>query len=151
MITLAFFAVVLLGASGGIMGGLTTTQEILEWQSVRARSQIYLNRVMALNFGEPTDVAPSAPQLDELFDDDTDLGTATLVALSHAPPEDGGWMFQRDDFPVDGEWLVSVTRDINDDGLVEGDLEEGGKLVRIAVSFNGRRVLSTIRGKETQT
>ena len=85
------------------------------------------------------------------LDDDAEAGSATLMALTQAPVTDGAWKFQLADFPVEGEWAVAVTQDLDGDGAVVGALETEGSLVRITISFNQERILSTVRGKETQT
>jgi len=150
-IALAFFVIALLGISSGIMEGVRTTGDLQRQQMVKVRAQIYLNRLMCLNFGDESDPAPTASQLYELFDEDNDLGNVTLMSLSKAPADPGGWEFELAKFPVPGKWLIKVTPDLNGDGKVEGELEEGKNLLKIVVSFDGEQMLSTIRGKETQT
>ncbi len=151
MVALAFFIIALLGISSGVMEGVKTTGELQREQIVKGQAQIFINRLMSLNFGQPGDPVPTASQLDELFDDDDVIGAVTLMSLSKAPAEDGGWRFELAGFPVQGQWLVTVTQDLNGDGNVQGVLEEGGQLLRITVAFDGDVILSTVRGRETQT
>ena len=148
-ISAGFLVVAILGTGMAIQAGLSSTREMQERQLVRVRAQLHLNQVMSLNFGLRGDPQPTQAQLEELFNDDTDPGSATLMALTQAPAQDGAWTFRLGDFPVDGQWTVAVTQDLDRDGAVAGPLETGGVLVRITVSFGNEEILSTIRGKET--
>ena len=148
--TFAFCIVALMGLGGGIFHGIRTTTFLQDGQLVKVRSQVYLNRIMSLNFGLAGDKKATGQQLNELFDDDNDVGTATLIGLSQAPKPKDGWTFKLNDFPVDGEWLVKASFDLDNDGNVAGTLEKSGNLVRISVSFNDHEMVWTIRGKETQ-
>lgn len=151
VMALSFLLVSLVGVGLAIHAGVRTTRELRERQIVQTRAQMYVDRLVRLNFGESSDPEPTRAQLEELFDDDTDLGTVTLMSLTRYPRRDGGWTFERKGFPVPGSWTVQVTQDLDGDGAVGGDLEEDGLLVRITVSFDGEAILTTIRGKETQT
>ncbi len=151
MISIGLLSFVFMGVSGGVLSGLQCSQETIERNVIKNRAQIYLNRVMSLNFGSSSDSEPTDAQLNELFDDDADIGTVTLASLAQAPEEDDGWVFTLNDFPVEGSWCVAVDQDLNADGSVEGTVEESGKLVRITVFFDDETILWTIRGKEIQT
>jgi hypothetical protein len=145
IITLAFFVVVFLGLSGGVLQGVRASEDIRSRQTVKLQAQTYLNRLMALNFGYATDGAPGSAQLEELFDDDSELGAVTLMSLTHGSSAAGGWKFARPDFPIPGDWLVVVTQDVDESGSVAGPIETSGKLLRITISFNGQRMFSTVR------
>lgn len=149
--TAGFLVVSLLSVGLAVQTGLASTREQRERQLLKMHSQVYVDRVMALNFGQTGDPVPSAPQLDELFDDDADPGSVTLTSLARAPAADGCWKFTLRDFPLNGEWSVRVTPDLDADGQVAGSMETSGSFLRITVAFNDVPMLSTVRGKETQS
>ena len=96
------------------------------------------------------DPEPTQEELSNLFHSKDEPTFTTLMSLTHYPESDGGWEFQYRDFPVRGTWTVQVTRDLDRDGIVAGELEEGGLLLRIAVLFNDEEIFATVRGRETQ-
>jgi hypothetical protein len=144
-------AIAFVGVGSGIFHGVRTTRDLEMRQLLKVRSQTYLNRVMSLNYGKAGDPQPTSAELDELFDDDSDLGSVTLMSLTQTPVGHDGWRFRLADFPVEGQWLVSVNHDLDGDGNVAGGFETSGELVRITVFFEGEALLWTIRGKETQS
>ncbi|MBN1420021.1 MAG: type II secretion system protein [Planctomycetes bacterium] len=148
MIAVAFLATCFLGVGYAMQAGIRSTREMRERQVIQARAQIYLDRLTFLNFGAWADPTPSASQLDAVFSPEGSVTAVTLASLTHSP-SDEGWTFETTDFPVQGRWAVIVTRDVDGDGTVSGEIEENWLAVRIEISFDGWPVLSTVRGRET--
>jgi len=149
MIAVSFLATCLLGVGYAMQVGIRSTREMRERQVIQAWAQVYIDRLMFLNFGGATDPMPSSSQLNTLFSRDGGGVTVTLASLAKSPSGDG-WTFQLQNFPVAGRWAVLVTRDVDGNGTVSGELEEGWLAVRIAISFEGWPILSTVRGRETR-
>lgn len=148
MIAVSFLATCLLGVGYAMQVGIRTTREMRERQIIQSWAQVYMDRLISLNFGKMTDPAPTKSQLDTLFSQAGGTTAVTLASLTNSPSGDG-WTFRLQDFPVEGQWAVLVTRDVDGDGSISGELEENGLAVRIAISFDGWPVLSTVRGRET--
>ena len=148
MIAVSFLATCLLGVGYAMQIGIRTTREMRERQIVQSWAQVYMDRLISLNFGSMTDPAPTKSQLDTLFSQAGGIAAVTLASLTKSPSGEG-WTFRLQDFPVEGQWAVLVTRDLDGDGSISGDMEENARAVRIAIAFDGWPVLSTIRGRET--
>jgi prepilin-type N-terminal cleavage/methylation domain-containing protein len=131
-----------------LQAGALAARELREEQMVLARAQTYVDRVIAQEYGHDYDPDPTAAQLMELLDDDSTPGDVTLLQLSRWPLADGGWRFAPAGFPVEGEWRVTVDRDLNDNGVEDGDLETGERVFRVSVFFDGRLIIRTNRAKE---
>ena len=131
-----------------LQAGAVVARELREEQVLLAQAQSIVDRIMAQDFGQTFDADPTVAQLEEIFDPDPYGGTITIQQLSRWPPVDGGWKFELGSFPVDGEWNVSIDTDLDGSGVVDGDLETGGRVFRISVFFNERLILRTNRAKE---
>lgn len=131
-----------------LQAGAVVARELREEQVILAQAQSIVDRMLAQDFGQTFDADPTSAQLEEIFDSDPYGGTITLQQLSRWPQTDGGWKFELTSFPVDGEWNVSIDTDLDGNGVVEGELETGGRVLRISVFFNERLILRTNRAKE---
>ena len=127
----------------GVHRGMQVTREIRELETVQAQAQAFLDALLAQSFGDVTDPTPTEDQLDEIFDNDLDGGDVTLQQLTAWPPENEGWVFGLNGFPVAGTWRLQIDTDFNDDGVIAGGLEGRDDVLRVKVFFNGRLVLST--------
>lgn len=110
----------------------------------------YFERLRQLPFGEPTAPAATSAQLDELFDDDENLGTVTLLQLRVAPT-DPGYSFQ---MAVHGRlvtWRIKVTSDLDGDHSLLGAREGRDDLVRMEIWADERLVLESMRSDEAGT
>ena len=107
----------------------------------------YVARLRDVPFGNAMQPAASGAQLDELFDDDLDLGTVTLLQLRSAPHLPGH-TFAMSSAGVTGRWRVRVTSDLDGDGSMTGAREGRDDIVRIEVYFDDRLMFTTMRAHE---
>jgi len=131
-----------------LQAGAVAARQLQEEQVILAQSQTYVDRIVAQEFGQSYDPDPTAAQIEEVFDSDSDPGSASIHQLSRWPAGDSGWKFTLGDFLVEGEWRILVDQDLNGDGTISGDLETGSRVFRICVFFNDRLILQTHRSKE---
>lgn len=145
-LSVLLIATLALGLS--LQAGAVAARELREGQIILGQAQSLIDRLIAIPFGLSTDPDPTASQVAEAFDPDRDPGTVTLFQLSRSPPGDDGWRFSLSDFPVVGEWRVLVDRDVNGNGVEDGDLETSQRVFRISVFFNDALILQTVRARE---
>ena len=103
-----------------------------------------LGRLKSINFGSPTDGTPSAAQLDDLFDSDSDPGTITLTQLV-VPPDQPGFTFAVAEDGVIGTWRIRVTQDLDGNGAIDGPRDGRPDLFRMEFFFDERLVFETFR------
>ncbi len=103
-----------------------------------------LDRLFRLDFGQSGAASVTAAQLDELFDDDDDLGSGTLSSL-RIQPGSRGFQFTIAEFPWGGTFEVRVDSDLNGDGDEADDREGRADLLRINVLCDGVLVLESLR------
>lgn len=132
----------------GVQTGSVIVRETRDLEIVQAQAQRYMDIVVAQSFGDVTDDNPKLEQVDEILDDDADVGDITLMQLTRVPGAADGLKFTLENFPVEGEWRLAVDRDLNGDGEVAGELETGNKVLRIRVLFNDELVLETHKASE---
>lgn len=148
MVAIAILLVSALAIGVSLQAGVRVNREIQEAQILQAKAQTFVDRIVRQNFGQTYDPDPTAAQLDEVFDCNTNPGTVTIDQLSRWPAGSGGWRFSLSGFPVEGEWTVQVDRDMNGDGSIAGSLEDGKRIFRIRVLFRDKLILETSRAKE---
>lgn len=107
----------------------------------------FLSRLRCISFGLLTDPPASSLALDELFDDDDDFGPITLhqLAVAVANP---GYTFRIGMRGLVGTWRIKVDRDLDGDGLTTGPREGREDLLHIAIFFEERLIVSTIRAAD---
>jgi type II secretory pathway pseudopilin PulG len=129
----------------GVRSGHAANDEMRRRASLTALSTELIDRLFRIAFGQPSDPQPPTnEQLGELFDDDDELGDATLSMLV-VNPGGPGYSFQLANFPYAGTWEVRVTQDLNSDGD-QVDLQEGrDDIVRIDLLYDGVLILETMR------
>ena len=160
LFALTLLTLMLITVGMGIHSAAVVAQEIQRDLMVQTRAQAFVDSALAVSFGNITNLDPTAEQLNEMFDEDPVLGDITLHQLSRWPTADEGWRFSLAKFPVDGEWRVQVSHDLNDDGVIAGQvestldavalraLEESKQVFRIRVFFNDKLILATNRSAE---
>jgi type II secretory pathway pseudopilin PulG len=149
VMALSFLLIVLVSVGLALHSGVQTTRELDEMNLVHAQAQTYVDRVIRQNFGAIYEADPTAEQVDQFFDPDSTPGTVTVNQLTRWPKGDGGWKFTLADFPVTGDWLVTVTADLDGDGsTTSSDLEKSNSVYSILVYFSGELVLQGCRAKE---
>ncbi len=141
MMTLAILAITAMAIATGIGAGHGATQALESEVVLLSRGQELLERLIAVPFGTDGDPSATAPELSELFDDDSKFGSATLHKLEAF----GAAEFEPAAFPVPGTWRVVVDHDLNGDGDVNDADEDRPDLLRVTVSFDGRLIAQTIR------
>lgn len=148
VVGLSVLVVATLALGLSLQAGAIAARELREGQVILGQAQTLVDRLLAVPFGLSTDPDPTSAQIAEVFDPDSEPGTVTLFQLSRSPPGDGGWKFSLADFPVPGEWRVLVDRDLNDNGIEDGELETSQRVFRISVFFENSLVLQTVRARE---
>ncbi len=107
----------------------------------------FLERVRKLPFGQASDPAPTAAQLQEFFDDDDDLGTLTLTQLKVSPMANG-FQFKMASSGIVGNWEIKVTDDLDGDGNNTGAREGRSDLLKIEVLFDNKIMFQTLRSSD---
>jgi hypothetical protein len=97
-----------------------------------------MERLFHVPFGTKGDATATPAQLNELFDGDDDLGTATLCSLRVATGRPG-FRFDLANVPVDGNFEVRV----------DGDRNGDGDLLRIELLHDGIPILESMRSAST--
>jgi hypothetical protein len=172
MIVLGIMAV----SFGGFGMVVVTTQraslDMRARDAVRVQSVKYVERLLALPFGAPTDPPATAAQVAELFDDNAVVfGGASLTLWSLVTdPTEAGWRFRVHGFEAPGVFEVEVNNDIDGNRVLNGVrgtelptvggnapqagdgasvvplLGEGrDDLLRIEVFWNGEPLVRTVR------
>ena len=135
----------------GVRAGHTANAEIERRTALTIVADDLMDRLFRIDYGQDTDGAASAAELSELFDDTEAFGTATLQSLN-AFAGSAGYQFELANFPWPGQFDITVTSDLNNDGD-ETDANEGTTNVfRINISFvrpDGRveRILECMRSR----
>ncbi len=107
----------------------------------------FLERVRKLPFGQASDPAPKAAQLQEFFDDDDDLGTITLTQLK-VSPKAKGYQFKMASSGLEGTWEIKVTDDLDGDGTNTGPREGRSDLLKIEVLFDDKIMFQSLRSSD---
>jgi hypothetical protein len=130
----------------GLRAGHAANREIERSNAITLVADDIMDRLFRINYGQVTDGAASAAQLTALFDDNEDLGTASLMSLKVFAGA-VGYQFKLGNFPWPGTFEVRVTADLNGDGD-ELDANEGtANILRIDILFDGKRYLSAMRAR----
>lgn len=102
----------------------------------------YCQRLLRIPFGAALDSAATGAQLSELFDDDQNLGSASLKSLEVGDVEHR-WTTQLDG--VETDWSCRVSSDLDGDGQKTGFREGRTDLLRIVIFAGGTMMFETIR------
>ena len=113
-------------------------------QQVHSLGLELLERIKELPFGSASESPATPGALTELFDDDQDLGSASLSQLVVAADQTGH-VFGVAANGVTGTWEVRVTRDLDGNGAIDGPRDGRDDLVRIEILFDGRPMFETFR------
>lgn len=135
----------------GLRAGHLANQEIERRTAQTLVADDLIDRLFRIDFGQPTDGAASASQLTTLFDDDEDLGNATLTNL-RVYSGATGFQFELANFPWPGAFEVNVHSDLNGDGDLLDANEGTTEVYRIDIAFvrpdgTEERVLECIRAR----
>jgi prepilin-type N-terminal cleavage/methylation domain-containing protein len=146
-ITLTISVILLFALHSSTRSSIMTRRSAEREYQIHLTASELLSRLRRIPFGSATDPAATAGQLTELFDDDDDLGSATVNQLVH-PPADPGHTFTMVTSDFAGTWTIRVTRDLNDDGDVNDQRENRPDLVRLSILLDDRRIVETMRAAE---
>jgi len=144
MIVTAMMATVLTTIGVGLRSGHAANREMQRRSQLTLVCGEVMDRLCRIPFGAITDAAATAAQLNELFDDDDDLGTATLCSL-RVPAGNPGFSFDLDNFPFGGSFEVRVDDDLNGDGDTNDTFEGRDDLLRIQILHDGIPILESMR------
>lgn len=147
LVTTAMLAGVLGAVTLGLQACHDAADEMERKAIVTRTASQMMDRLFMIDFGTGTDAPPSDAQLTELFDEDDDLGTATLTTLRLAV-DDPGYQFTLGNFPYPGIWEVRVGTDLDLDGDETDNLEGEDDIVRMDIYYEGVLMLSSMRSAE---
>lgn len=147
MITLVLAVLVVYSVHSTLRTTLTGQVAANEMHAIQRMADDLLMRLRTIGFGTDTDPPVSGLALDELFDDDEDFGPITLHQLV-VGPTDGGYTFRVNSNGLVGTWRIKVDRDLDGDGDTDGPREGRRDLLHIAIFFDDRLVLSTLRAAD---
>ena len=134
-------AVVALSLVSGAVTSQSAAQTLDRGSLVYTRAEGYLERIMAIPFGAPSDGTATSSELSELFDDDDLLGTASVHKLRNF----GAAEFTTPSVGTPGLWRVLVSDDLDGDGDADTEVEGRNDLFRITVYYDGRPVTEVLR------
>ena len=144
MLVASMMMTVLTTIGVGLRAGHESRRELERRAQLTLVASEMLDRLFRIGFGTQGEAAANADQLDELFDGDEALGSATLASL-RVPSGTVGHVFEIADFPWGGQFQVRVDADLNGDGD-ETDAREGRPdLLRINILWNGVLLLESVR------
>lgn len=143
-IVLSMLMAVLAAVAAGVRSAHQASAELRRQADVSRVAAEFMDRLTRISFGSPGDPAPTTADLDELFDDDAILGSATLSSMVQKST-DPGFSFQMANFQWGGVWEVRVTADLNNDGDELDDAEGLTDIFRINIFYNTRLVLQTLQ------
>lgn len=169
---------VLVVTAGGLgMSVLYTqkaSQEMRRRDYVRAEGMRYIERLLGIPYGVTGDVAPTAADLQDFFDDNATVPSGVTLMSLRTPVNGTGWRFKIGGFEAPGVWEIEVNNDLDGNGTTQGVrgtltpttggtetagdgsstvtmLSEGRlTLLRIEVFFNGVSVARTFRSAPPQ-
>jgi len=143
MVTVTIFAIVSLGM-GSMMGtGYTSARTMDEEATVTAVAHTLMGRLTSIHFGTTSDELPSEDQVQEFFDEDTDLGSISFAQVYLAADETGYIGFSI--AGLGGYGRLVIEQDINGDGDMDDLYEDQDDLYRIDIYYNNRLILRTHR------
>ncbi len=144
MLVSAMMMTVLTTIGVGLRSGHASKREIERRAQLTIVAGELLDRLFRISYGTASDASATNGQLTELFDGDSDLGTATVSSL-RTPAGTIGYQFEIDEFPWGGRFEVRVDADLNGDGD-EADAREGrADLLRMNVMWDGILILESVR------
>ena len=144
MLVASMLMTVLTTIGVGLKSGHDANRELQRRAQLTLVCSELLDRLFRLDFGQQGGASATPAQLTELFDADSELGTATLSSL-RTPAGQPGFQFELADFPWGGKFEVRVDADLNGDGD-ETDTREGrADLLRINVLWDGVLILESMR------
>jgi hypothetical protein len=143
-VVVAMMAAILSTIGVGLRFGHVANRENQQKEQLTRVGSELMERLFHVPFGATSDEPATAAQLNELFDGDGDLGTATLCSL-RVPAGKPGLRFELANFPFGGEFEVRVDNDLDGDGRISGGREGRGDLFRIEILHDGKPILESIR------
>jgi type II secretory pathway pseudopilin PulG len=144
MVVTAMMATVLSTICVGLRSGHVANKENQRRAQLTLVCSEVMDRLFHIPFGVITDKAATAQQLNQLFGNTDNLGTATLCSL-RVPAGKPGFSFNLANFPFGGEFEVRVDDDLNGDGDNKDTLEGRIDLLRIQIIHDGITILESIR------
>lgn len=147
MLSLGLVVITLILLQSTLFSAVKNRVATAEQDHRNAQAYDLVQRLTAIPFGMQGDPAATGAQLSELFDDDQDLGTATLKSLETAPGTPGH-SFSTNFDGIITPWRVSVTADLDGDGKTLGFREGRPDLLQIEVYALDRLMFKTTRAAE---
>jgi len=145
LVAVSILGISFIALGGAVMSGVKSTMAMERRSVVRNQGLRYMERLQKLGFGDILDAAPAAADLDGLFDDKADIPDLTLFQIA-TPVDQFGHRFRIAGFEEKGTWEIRVNRDINGNGVVDGD-EVNNDILRVEILFEGEPILTTFRNR----
>jgi len=147
VITMVLAVMMLYGLHATLNTSIKGRKAAQKLSVAHAHAMDFLNRLRQITFGQAGDPAPTSSQLDELFNDDQNLGNITLHQLVVAPSAPG-YTFDMHQGGTNGTWRVKVSRDLNHNGVIDGLREGREDLLGIEIWFNGKLMAASMRAAD---
>lgn len=147
LVAVAVLGVSFIAIGGAVMTGVRSTVSMEKRSVVRNQALRYMERIQKLGFGDILDTEPTPTELNDLFDDKSEIPNVTLFQVATAVDADGR-RFRIAGFEEKGTWEVRVNRDANGNGVIDGK-ENYNDLLRVEVLFEGEPILTTFRARPT--
>lgn len=144
MMVTAMMMTVLTTVGVGLRSAHQSRREMERRAQMTAVASELADRLFRIPFGAQGAATATPAQLDELFDDDDELGSATLTGLRTAVGSQP-FSFSFAGFPWGGQFEVRVDSDLNGDGDAADVLEGRADVLRINISWNGVLLLESTR------
>ncbi len=162
MITFAILAVATTALGLVELGNAKRSQHLKERDIAFARGQAFMERILRMPFGSPSQGSMSGSDYDTLFGTDKDVRNLGLTQLRQTDDNGDGVVdsgparFKLEGVEDAGEWEVFVDSDLDGNGRIEPvvdgvETREGRTdILRIEIRRNGKTVLKTIRARTPQ-
>jgi type II secretory pathway pseudopilin PulG len=141
---LAVIVIMVMSMQGTMFSSIKIRASNSSVETRQAQAYDYIQRLVKISFGSPTDPAPTPAQLTELFDDDQDLGTVSLKQIQ-TPATSAGHSFTTSLADLTTAWRIVVNNDFNADQLTDGFREGRPDLLQIEVYANDVLMMRTMR------
>jgi len=148
LIAVSILGISFIALGGAVMTGVKSTMSMERRNVVRNQGRRYMERLQKLSFGDILDSTPATGDLDSLFDDKADVPDLSLFQIA-TPVDQFGRRFRIAGFEEKGTWEIRINRDINANGVIDGD-ELNNDILRVEIIFEGKPILTTFRNRPPQ-
>jgi len=148
LIAVSILGISFIALGSSVLTGAKSTMAMEGRSVVRNQGLRYMERLQKLSFGDILDAAPDSAVLDRLLSDEADIPDVSLFQIA-TPVDDFGHRFRIAGFEQKGTWEIRVNRDINGNGVIDGD-EVHNDILRVEILFRDEPILTTFRNRPPQ-